>query len=68
MSGPASKKHKREVSFNEDVDIINPEDIDPSVGRFRNLIKSTVIPNSGQGSKRLKLTMGEDSIGEFCFY
>lgn len=38
------KRTKRGVTFNEDEEIINPEDVDPSVGRFRNLIHSTVIP------------------------
>lgn len=53
-----SRKRKRNcVSFNEDEEIINPEDIDPSIGRFRNLIQTTVVPTS---NKRLKLT---DSLG-----
>lgn len=38
------KRTKRGVTFNEDEEVINPEDVDPSVGRFRNLIHSTVIP------------------------
>lgn len=40
----------RGVTFNEEEIIINPEDVDPSVGRFRNLIQTTVIP-----SKKLRL-------------
>jgi hypothetical protein len=32
------------ITFNEEEIIINPEDVDPSVGRFRNLIETTVIP------------------------
>lgn len=40
------KRKKRGVSFNEDEEIINPEDVDPSIGRFRNLIQTTVIPTS----------------------
>ncbi|CAH1775590.1 unnamed protein product, partial [Owenia fusiformis] len=42
------KRKKRafaHVSFNEDEQVINPEDIDPSVGRFRNMVSTTVIPN-----------------------
>lgn len=43
----ANRKRKRRcVTFNEDDEIINPEDIDPSVGRFRNLIQTTVIPSA----------------------
>lgn len=40
------KRKRRGVSFNEDEEIINPEDIDPSVGKFRNLIQSTVVPSA----------------------
>ena len=40
------KGKKKEVSFNEEEDIINPEDVDPSIGRFRNMVQTTiVIPN-----------------------
>lgn len=40
------KKKKKFVSICEDEDVINPEDIDPSIGRFRNMIQTTVlIPN-----------------------
>lgn len=49
----SNRKRKRQtVSFNEDEEIINPEDIDPNIGRFRNLIQTTVIPAS---SKRAKI-------------
>lgn len=42
----APKKKKKCVSICEEEDVINPEDIDPSVGRFRNMIQTTVfIPN-----------------------
>lgn len=34
------------VTFNEEEIIINPEDIDPTIGRFRNLIQSVVIQPS----------------------
>ena len=38
------RKRKRfGVSFNEEEDVINPEDIDPSIGRFRNLVQTTVV-------------------------
>lgn len=40
-----TKRKRTRIHFNEDEQIINPEDIDPSVGRFRNLIRTTVIPN-----------------------
>ncbi len=38
------KRKKHSVTFNDEEEIINPEDIDPTVGRFRNLIHTTVIP------------------------
>ena len=40
-----SRKRKGNVHFNEEDEVINPEDIDPSVGRFRNLVQTSVIPN-----------------------
>ncbi|XP_019881712.1 nuclear inhibitor of protein phosphatase 1 isoform X2 [Aethina tumida] len=47
-----NRKRKRQtVSFNEDEEIINPEDIDPSIGRFRNLIHTTVVPASAKRPK-----------------
>lgn len=51
--GPVAKKRKQlSVSFREDEDVINPEDIDPSVGKFRNLIQTAVIPNKIPGVQR----------------
>lgn len=39
----STKKKRRSVTFNEEEELINPEDIDPSVGKFRNMVHSTVI-------------------------
>lgn len=39
-----NKRKRRNVTFNDEECIINPEDIDPNVGRFRNLIQTTVVP------------------------
>lgn len=39
-----NKRKRRNVTFNDEECIINPEDVDPNVGRFRNLIQSTVVP------------------------
>lgn len=47
-----SKRPRRGVTFNEEEIVINPEDIDPAVGRFRNLIQTTVVP-----TKRMKFDM-----------
>lgn len=48
-------RKRRSVTFNEEEIVINPEDIDPNVGRFRNLIQTTVIP-----TKKIKL---DNNIG-----
>ena len=40
------KKRRSQVTFNEEEDVINPEDVDPSVGKFRNMIQSSIIPKS----------------------
>ncbi|XP_013101895.1 nuclear inhibitor of protein phosphatase 1 [Stomoxys calcitrans] len=39
-----NSRKRRNVTFNDEEIIINPEDIDPNVGRFRNLVQSTVVP------------------------
>ena len=48
-----NSRKRRNVVFNDEEIIINPEDIDPNVGRFRNLIQTTVVP-----AKRLKFDHG----------
>lgn len=40
----SSKRKRRNVTFNDEECIINPEDVDPNVGRFRNLIQTTIVP------------------------
>ncbi|CAB3407932.1 unnamed protein product [Caenorhabditis bovis] len=37
------KRPRGNVAFIEEEEIINPEDVDPSVGRFRNLITTAII-------------------------
>ncbi|KAG5668492.1 hypothetical protein PVAND_016431 [Polypedilum vanderplanki] len=49
---PKKGAKRKRVHFNEEEIVINPEDIDPSIGRFRNLVQSTVVPMS---NKRLRL-------------
>ncbi|XP_968375.1 nuclear inhibitor of protein phosphatase 1 [Tribolium castaneum] len=47
-----NRKRKRQVvSFNEDEEIINPEDVDPSIGKFRNLVQTTVVPSTIKRAK-----------------
>ena len=43
-----------QITFNEDEEVINPEDIDPSVGRFRNMIETTIIPKKVRRRKFFK--------------
>lgn len=45
-----NKRKRRNVTFNDEEYVINPEDIDPNVGRFRNLIQTTIVP-----TKRAKI-------------
>jgi len=42
------KRRKIRITFNEDEEVINPEDVDPSIGRFRNMVSTMVIPNKRQ--------------------
>ncbi|KRX96401.1 Nuclear inhibitor of protein phosphatase 1 [Trichinella pseudospiralis] len=46
---PLNRKRKAKcVSFVDEEEIINPEDVDPTVGRFRNLVQTAVIPKKKQ--------------------
>ncbi|KAJ7985225.1 hypothetical protein DPEC_G00349880 [Dallia pectoralis] len=46
------KRRNSKVTFNEDDEVINPEDIDPSVGRFRNMVQTAVVPIKKQKIER----------------
>lgn len=57
--GPRPKKRKRgSVSFNDEEEVINPEDVDPTVGRFRNLVQTAIIPHSKKGDEPLSMGQG----------
>lgn len=43
-----SQRRMHSVHFNDIEEVINPEDVDPSVGRFRNLVQETFIPHKGK--------------------
>ncbi|OQR79170.1 nuclear inhibitor of protein phosphatase 1-like [Tropilaelaps mercedesae] len=66
---PRRASHRKRVNFRNEEDVINPEDIDPSVGRFRNLVHTQVIPTkrprptdeSSAGSTDRKV--GSDGVG-----
>jgi nuclear inhibitor of protein phosphatase 1 len=49
---------RKSVHFNEEEIIINPEDVDPSIGRFRNLVQSTVIIQAP--NKRMRVDGGNN--------
>lgn len=40
-----SLNQRLSVHFSDIEEVINPEDVDPSIGRFRNLVQETFIPN-----------------------
>lgn len=44
QSANKTKRKRRSVTFNDEEIIINPEDVDPAIGRFRNMIQTTVVP------------------------
>ncbi|KAI6178509.1 FHA domain-containing protein [Aphelenchoides besseyi] len=67
------KRPRGNVTFLEAEDVINPEDVDPSVGRFRNLIQTAMV-NKGKrkaaanstntdATKRRILRPGKDESG-----
>lgn len=43
--GPEKKNKRKSVTFNNEEDVINPEDVDPSIGKFRNVCQITIIPS-----------------------
>jgi len=44
----SKKRRKIHITFNEEEEVINPEDVDPSIGRFRNMVQTTVIPKAAR--------------------
>uniref|UniRef100_T1IFR1 Nuclear inhibitor of protein phosphatase 1 n=1 Tax=Rhodnius prolixus TaxID=13249 RepID=T1IFR1_RHOPR len=54
-SGTRVKRKRRGVTFSEEEEIINPEDVDPSIGRFRNMVHTTLVPTL---SKRQRYDLG----------
>lgn len=53
------KRKGSQVTFKEEEDVINPEDVDPSIGKFRNLIQTAIIPN-----KRFRIDKTQNSGNE----
>ena len=50
---PIIGRKRKSVKFNNEEDVINPEDVDDSIGKFRNSCEVTIIP-----TKVLKLLHG----------
>jgi len=46
------KRRKIHITFNEEEDVINPEDVDPTIGRFRNLVQTTIIPKASKAQSQ----------------
>ena len=45
------KTRRIRITFNEEEEVINPEDVDPNIGRFRNMVETTVIPRKRPNSQ-----------------
>uniref|UniRef100_A0A915CLS9 FHA domain-containing protein n=1 Tax=Ditylenchus dipsaci TaxID=166011 RepID=A0A915CLS9_9BILA len=52
------------LKFTDEEDIINPEDVDPTVGRFRNMVRTAVIPQSSS-AKRTRAAAVPDQLFDF---
>lgn len=55
IKAPNRKRRSISVRFQHEEEIINPEDIDPTIGRFRNLVQSAIIPNKRQREESANL-------------
>ncbi|XP_046920423.2 nuclear inhibitor of protein phosphatase 1 [Dermatophagoides farinae] len=58
---PAKANKRKSVQFYGDDEIINPEDVDPNVGKFRNLVQTSIIPSNNSGIKRMKIQNSSSS-------
>ncbi|CAG5115983.1 unnamed protein product [Candidula unifasciata] len=62
VPNPLKRKHKgAHVGFTDEEEVINPEDIDPTIGRFRNLVQTTVIPNKRGKMDLMSLNPASDN-------
>ncbi|XP_064627026.1 nuclear inhibitor of protein phosphatase 1-like [Lineus longissimus] len=58
------KRASTRIKFNEDEEIINPEDIDPTIGRFRNLIQTKIVPTKKMRLENAPLGIGSDQYSK----
>ncbi|XP_041484489.1 nuclear inhibitor of protein phosphatase 1-like [Lytechinus variegatus] len=56
------KRRHSHVSFGEEDEVINPEDVDPSIGRFRNLVSVSVIPMKKKKVEDTSGLVGDPSV------
>eukprot|EP00057_Strongylocentrotus_purpuratus_P001446 XP_001199058.2 PREDICTED: nuclear inhibitor of protein phosphatase 1 [Strongylocentrotus purpuratus] len=56
------KRRHSHVSFGEEDEVINPEDVDPSIGRFRNLVSVSVIPMKKKKMEDSSGLVGDPSV------
>ncbi|XP_077991338.1 nuclear inhibitor of protein phosphatase 1-like [Glandiceps talaboti] len=56
------KRRNSHVSFQDGDEVINPEDVDPSVGRFRNLVSVSVIPAKKKKTELIPSVSMADNI------
>lgn len=68
MMGIPEEPHKKRprkirLTFNEEEFIINPEDVDPSIGRFRNMVETTVIPRKRPRNDMGLMSSSADEFG-----
>lgn len=55
---PRKRKFRsQKVTFADEEEVINPEDVDPSIGKFRNMVQTTVIP-----AKKKRLNMSDSHV------
>uniref|UniRef100_A0A914HAM8 FHA domain-containing protein n=1 Tax=Globodera rostochiensis TaxID=31243 RepID=A0A914HAM8_GLORO len=55
-------RQRPNVKFNEEEEVINPEEVDPNVGRFRNMVRTAVIPMSNTHRRQRDV---EDQLFDF---
>ncbi|XP_071487873.1 nuclear inhibitor of protein phosphatase 1-like [Diadema antillarum] len=62
MQRAKRKRKHSHVSFGEEDEVINPEDVDPSVGRFRNLVSVSVIPVKKKKTEDMISASGDTTV------
>lgn len=61
--GKRRQSESTRISFNESAETINPEDIDPSIGRFRNMISSSIVIPAAELAMPVPPTLYNANVG-----